>query len=49
MTLSEQVQSLSAYAHLAAAMYLKYGLAFLTGALYADSHTIVKNIIFCIA
>ena len=49
MTLSEQVRSLSAYAHLAAAMYLKHGLAFLTGALYADSQAIVKNIIFCIA
>jgi len=30
-------------------MYLKHGLAFLTGALYADSQAIVKNIIFCIA
>jgi hypothetical protein len=49
MTLSEQVRSLSVYAHLAAAMYLKHGLAFLTGALYADSQAIVKNIIFCIA
>jgi hypothetical protein len=49
MTLSEQVRSLSAYAHLAAAMYLKHGLAFLTGALYADSQAIVENIIFCIA
>jgi hypothetical protein len=49
MTLSEQVRSISAYAHLAAAMYLKHGLAFLTGALYADSQAIVKNIMFCIA
>jgi hypothetical protein len=49
MTLSQQVQSLSAYAHLTAAMYLKHGLTFLTGALYADSQAIVKNIIFCIA
>ena len=49
MTLSQQVRSLSAYAHLTAAMYLKHGLAFLTGALYADSQAIVKNIIFCIA
>jgi hypothetical protein len=49
MTLSTQVRSLSAYAHLAAAMYLKHGLSFLTGTLYANSQAIVKNIIFCIA
>jgi hypothetical protein len=49
MTLSQQIRSLSAYAHLAAAMYLGHGLAFLTGALYADSQAIVKNIVFCVA
>jgi hypothetical protein len=49
MTLSQQIRSLSAYAHLAVAMYLGHGLAFLTGALYADSQAIVKNIIFCVA
>ncbi|KAI0066999.1 hypothetical protein BV25DRAFT_1897244 [Artomyces pyxidatus] len=49
MSLSEQVQSLSTYAHLAAAMYFSHGLSFLTGALYADSQAIVKNIMFCIA
>lgn len=49
MTLSQQIQSLSAYAHFAAAMDLSHGLAFLTGALYADSQAIVKNIMFCVA
>ena len=49
MTLSQQIRSLSAYAHLVAAMYLGHGLAFLTGALYADSQAIVKNIMFCVA
>ncbi|KAF8868485.1 hypothetical protein BD779DRAFT_1596146 [Infundibulicybe gibba] len=40
---------LSAYVHLTAMLHLKHGLAFLTGALYADSHAIVKDIIFTIA
>jgi hypothetical protein len=30
-------------------MYMKHGLAFLTGALYADSHAVVKNIMFTVA
>jgi hypothetical protein len=46
MSLSEQVRSLSTYVHITSAMYLKNGLGFLTGALYADSHAIVKNIVF---
>ena len=49
MTLAQQIRSLSAYAHLVAAMYLGHRLAFLTGALYADSQAIVKNIMFCVA
>lgn len=43
------MQSLSTYAHVTAAMYLKHKLDFLTGALYADSQAIVKNIKFTIA
>lgn len=49
MSLSEQVQSLSTYAHLAAATYRKHGTACLTGALYHDTQAVVKNIIFNIA
>ena len=43
MTLSTQLESLSIYSHLAAATWIKHGLACLTGALYADSQSIVKN------
>jgi hypothetical protein len=49
MDLSQQVKSLSTYAHLCTAMYFKHKLEFLTGALYADSQAIVKNIVFTIA
>ncbi|KAG6820014.1 hypothetical protein H0H93_006478 [Arthromyces matolae] len=48
MSISDQVRSLSTYAHITAAMYHQYGATFLTGALYADSQAIVKNIIFTI-
>ncbi|KAF8868848.1 hypothetical protein CPB85DRAFT_1447627 [Mucidula mucida] len=44
MDLKDQCRSLATYAHLAAAVYLKEGLNFLTSALYADSQAIVKNI-----
>ncbi|KAF8884807.1 hypothetical protein BD779DRAFT_1442856, partial [Infundibulicybe gibba] len=49
MDLASQVRHLSAYAHLTAAMYLKHGLSFITGALYADSQAIIKDIVFTIA
>ncbi|KZT71915.1 hypothetical protein DAEQUDRAFT_664994, partial [Daedalea quercina L-15889] len=49
MSLSEQVQSLSTFAHLAAATYMQHRTACLTGALYHDTQAIVKNIIFTIA
>ncbi|KAF9021980.1 hypothetical protein BDZ89DRAFT_1163453 [Hymenopellis radicata] len=49
MSLRAQCRSLATYAHLAAAMYVKEGLNFLTSALYADSQAIVKNIFFTIA
>ncbi|KAI0043508.1 hypothetical protein FA95DRAFT_1681862, partial [Auriscalpium vulgare] len=48
LSLSEQVRSLATYAHLAAAMCIKHGTAFMTGALYADSQAIVKSIIYTI-
>jgi len=49
MDLSSQIQSLSTYAHPIVAMHLKHKLDFLTGALYADSQPIVKNIAFTVA
>jgi len=49
MSLSEQVRSLSTYAHLITALYLKHNMGFLTSALFADSQAIVKNIIFIVA
>jgi hypothetical protein len=49
MTLSMQLELLSTYSHLATAMYVVHGLACLTGALYADSQSIVKNIFITVA
>ncbi|KAF6742437.1 hypothetical protein DFP72DRAFT_1022411 [Ephemerocybe angulata] len=49
MDLSEQVESLSAFAHIAAALYLRHQTGCLTGALYADTQAVIKNIIFTIA
>jgi len=49
MSLSDQIRSLSTYAHLITALYLKHGTGFLTSALFADSQAIVKNIIFVVA
>ncbi|KAL1749281.1 hypothetical protein HDZ31DRAFT_28139 [Schizophyllum fasciatum] len=49
MSLSIQVRSLSTYAHITAAMYLKHRLQFLTGAVYADAQAIIKTIVVNIA
>lgn len=49
MTLSEQIRSLVTYAHLIAAMWRQHGTRFITGALYADSQAVVKNIVLCVA
>jgi hypothetical protein len=49
MSLSDQIVSLGTYAHLVAALYLKYEGKFMNSALYADSQAIVKNIIFQVA
>lgn len=48
-SLSEQVQSLVTYAHLAARLQMWHGTSCLTGALYADSQAVIKNIIITIA
>lgn len=49
MTLSEQVTLLSAYAHLATALYVWHGTACFTGPLYYDSQSIVKGIFMTLA
>ncbi|KAH9852083.1 hypothetical protein C2E23DRAFT_203440 [Lenzites betulinus] len=49
MTLSEQVRSLATYAHLTATLWIRHRTKFMTGALYADSQAIIKNIILTIA
>ncbi|KAJ3874253.1 hypothetical protein F5051DRAFT_336129 [Lentinula edodes] len=49
MDLEARCLSLATYAHLTAAMFLRGHLSFLTSALYADSHAIVKNILFTVA
>ena len=49
MTSSQQLWSLSTYSHLITALWKQHKLSFLTGALYADSQAIVKNIYFTTA
>jgi hypothetical protein len=49
MSLSDQVQSLSTFAFLAAALEIKHGAFCFTGPLYSDSQAVMKNIIFTIA
>ena len=49
MSLSEQIRSLSTYAHLITALYQHHQTGFLTSALLADSQAIVKNILFTLA
>ena len=45
MSISEQIRSLSTYAHLITALYQKHRTGFLTSALLADSQAIVKNLL----
>ncbi|PPR04251.1 hypothetical protein CVT26_004196 [Gymnopilus dilepis] len=49
LSLTEQVKSLSTFAHLAAALYIKHGTVCMTGALYADCQSVIKNLVFVIA
>lgn len=49
MNLSEQVESLATFAHLATVLWIDHGAACITGALYADCQAVIKNIIFTIA
>ena len=49
LSLEQQIVSLVKYAHLVFACWIRHGSAFMTGALYADTQAIVKNIIFSLA
>ena len=49
MSLSKQVQYLATITFLVSALYVKHGTACLSGALYVDSQSVIKNIIFTIA
>ncbi|PPQ96609.1 hypothetical protein CVT26_010742 [Gymnopilus dilepis] len=49
MSLSDQIRSLSTYAHLITALFQQHHTGFLTSALLADSQAVVKNIIFTVA
>lgn len=49
MSLSDQLTSLSKYAHAAFVVYSKHSTNFMTSALYADSQAVVKNEYFCVA
>lgn len=49
MSLTDQLISLSKYAHAAFAVYSKHSTHFMTSPLYADSQAIVKDVYFCVA
>ncbi|KAF9779440.1 hypothetical protein BJ322DRAFT_1113248 [Thelephora terrestris] len=49
MSLSDQLTSLSKYAHTTSIIYSKHSTDFMTSALYADSQAVVKDIYFCVA
>ncbi|KAG2068728.1 hypothetical protein BDR04DRAFT_976262, partial [Suillus decipiens] len=48
LSLMEQVQYLSCYAHLSFALFHTHRRSFIGYQLYYDSHTMYKNIMFCI-
>ncbi|KAH7926994.1 hypothetical protein BV22DRAFT_1103933 [Leucogyrophana mollusca] len=49
MSLSQQIESLSTYAHLAFVFFRCHRRAFMSPQLFGDSQTMVKNMIFCVA
>ncbi|KAF9784546.1 hypothetical protein BJ322DRAFT_1195332 [Thelephora terrestris] len=49
LSLEQQIISLVKYAHLICICWIRHGNSFMTGALYADTQAIVKNIIFSLA
>jgi hypothetical protein len=48
LSLTEQVQYLSSYSHLSFAMFHSHRRGFMPYQLYYDTHTMAKNIMFCI-
>ncbi|KAG2044115.1 hypothetical protein BDR03DRAFT_977769 [Suillus americanus] len=48
LSLTEQVQYLSRYAHLSFAIFRSHRRAFMPYQLYYNTHTMVKNLVFCI-
>ena len=49
LSLGQQIVSLVKYAHLICACWIRHGSSFMTGALYANTQAIVKNIVFSLA
>ncbi|RDB26720.1 hypothetical protein Hypma_005418 [Hypsizygus marmoreus] len=49
LSVTEQVTSLSKYAHMAMTLFTEHRLKFMSNQLYGDSQTMVKNVMFCIA
>ncbi|TDL20789.1 hypothetical protein BD410DRAFT_870927 [Rickenella mellea] len=49
LTLTQQVTNLSKYAHLAFILFRRHGTSFMTGQLYTDTQSMIKNAIFTIA
>src|SRR5258705_2505488 len=48
-SLTEQLESLSAYAHLSFVMFRLHGTSFTSNQLYADCQIMIKNTYFCVA
>ncbi|KAG1847481.1 hypothetical protein C8R48DRAFT_615602, partial [Suillus tomentosus] len=48
LSLTEQVQYLSRLAHLTFTLFRSHRRAFLSNQLYYDTHTMLKNVVFCI-
>lgn len=49
LTLSEQIKSLLTYSHIITALYRKHQTSFMNSVLFANSQSLVKNIIFTVA
>jgi hypothetical protein len=49
MSLTEQIQSLSKYAHLSFTLFRSHRDSLMSNQLYGDSQTMVKNCVFCVA
>ncbi|KAJ7886570.1 hypothetical protein B0H14DRAFT_2338170 [Mycena olivaceomarginata] len=49
MSVSEQIHWLATYACMAAALQIRHGTGCLTGPLYSDSQSVVKNVVFTTA